>query len=63
MTKSELEYRIRNLNPNYVMKPVLDHGPGVWPVNRNTGEVCDCKMEWNEDGTLLCCPVCGMDGT
>jgi hypothetical protein len=33
------------------------------PVNINTGEVCDCKMEWDADGEILSCPVCGLDGT
>jgi len=59
----ELEYRIRNLHPDYEMKQNFEHGLGLFPVNKKTGKVCDCKMAWNEDGTILSCPVCGLDGT
>lgn len=61
--KSELAYRTRNLNPAYEMREVIEYGWGLFPVNKKTGEVCDCKMKWNEDGTILSCPVCGLDGT
>ena len=59
----ELEYRTRNLHPDYEMKQNFEHGLGLFPVNRTTGKVCDCKMAWNEDGTILSCPICGLDGT
>lgn len=55
--------RTDNLNPDYEMKIVPEYGTGRFPVNKYTGEVCDCKMEWNEDGTVLSCPICGLDGT
>lgn len=32
-------------------------------VNVFAGEVCDCKMVWDEEGEVLSCPVCGLDGT
>lgn len=55
--------RAANLSPLYEMRECFEHGLGLFPVNKETGEVCDCKMEWNEDGTVLSCPVCGLDGT
>jgi hypothetical protein len=55
--------RTANLNPNYEFKPALEYGTGYWSVHKETGEVCDCKMQWNDDGTILSCPVCGLDGT
>ena len=51
------------LSKDYTMRYVLHHGIGLFPVNINTGEVCDCKMEWDADGEILSCPVCGLDGT
>lgn len=59
----ELKYRTRNLHEDYQMMWVPEYGIGLFPVNCRTGEVCDCKMEWNEDGSVLSCPVCGLDGT
>lgn len=56
-------WRIENLHSDYEMKEAPNHGIGLFPVNKQTGEVCDCKMEWNEDGTILSCPICGLDGT
>ena len=55
--------RTKNLNPEYEMRECFEWGLGLFPVNKETGEVCDCKMEWNEEGTILSCPVCGLDGT
>lgn len=52
-----------SLNDEYTMRYVPHHGIGLFPVNINTGEVCDCKMEWDADGEILSCPVCGLDGT
>jgi hypothetical protein len=56
-------WRYDNLKPEYEMKEAFHYGIGLFPVNKNTGEVCECKMTWNEDGTILSCPVCGLDGT
>lgn len=56
-------WRIENLKPEYELRAVPEYGTGYFPVNKITGEVCECKMEWNEDGTILSCPVCGLDGT
>jgi hypothetical protein len=55
--------RDEGLHPAYEMREVMEYGTGLYPVNRTTGDVCDCKMKWNEDGTKLSCPVCGLDGT
>ncbi|WP_415912461.1 hypothetical protein [Neptuniibacter sp. QD37_11] len=63
MNKEELTSRTRNLHPDYEMREVIEHGLGLFPVHRETGEVCECKMEWDEDGKVLSCPVCGLDGT
>ncbi len=57
------EWRYRGLRSDYEMRRVDHHGIGLFPVHRVTGEVCECKMKWNEDGTKLSCPVCGLDGT
>jgi hypothetical protein len=58
-----VNWRAKTLRPGYELRQVITHGLGVFPVNIETGEVCDCKMVWNEDGTILSCPVCGLDGT
>ncbi len=63
MDKQELEYRTRNLHPDYEMKQAFEYGPDLFPVNKTTGKVCDCKMVWDEKGSILSCPVCGFDGT
>jgi len=63
LNKQELKERTKNLHPDYEMRFVPEHGTGMYAVNKKTGEVCDCKMEWNEDGTILSCPICGLDGT
>jgi hypothetical protein len=63
MNRKELEMRTKNLHPDYEMREAPEYGIGLWPVHRKTGEVCDCSMEWNDDGTTLSCPVCGLDGT
>jgi hypothetical protein len=63
MNKSELDFRTKNLHSDYEMLFVASYGTGMYPVNKKTGEVCDCNMEWNEEGTVLSCPVCGLDGT
>lgn len=59
----EIKWRSKNLHPDYEMKFVPHVGTGMYPVNRKTGEVCECKMEWDEDGLVLSCPECGLDGT
>lgn len=56
-------FRTRNLSPLYEMRAYPEHGLGIFPVNKETGEVCDCKMEWDETGEILSCPICGLDGT
>ena len=63
MNKRELEERTKNMNRDYEMQFVPEYGIGMFPVNQKTGEVCECKMAWNEDGTILSCPICGLDGT
>jgi hypothetical protein len=55
--------RDSNLNPDYEYKVALFHGLGKFSVHKQTGKVCECKMTWNEDGTILSCPICGLDGT
>lgn len=59
----ELEFRYKNMHPDYEMRYNLIEGFGMFPHHRKTGEICQCKMEWNEDGSILSCPVCGLDGT
>lgn len=58
-----IAWRWANLHPDYEMKEAPEHGIGLYPVHRVSGEVCDCKMQWNAEGTKLTCPVCGLDGT
>lgn len=55
--------RDSNLNPDYEFKRCFEYGIGYFSVNKITGKPCECKMIWNEDGTVLSCPVCGLDGT
>ena len=57
------EWRWENIKPEFEVRSVLEYGFGLYAVNKETGEVCDCKMEWNEEGTVLSCPVCGLEGT
>lgn len=52
-----------SMHPDYEMRQNLDHGMGMFPVNIHTGEVCDCKMVWYEDGKVLLCPNCWLEGT
>jgi hypothetical protein len=61
-TKQDDKY-FSSLKPEFTMRYVLTHGTGMYPVNINTGQVCDCKMEWDDAGENLTCPVCGLDGT
>lgn len=56
-------WRYINLHPDYEFKECYEHGVGRYPVHKETGKVCDCKMEWNKEGTILSCPICGLDGT
>lgn len=63
MNKKKLEYRTRNLSKDYEMKQNFEHGIGLFSVNKITGKVCDCKMKWNKEGTILSCSICGFDGT
>jgi len=63
MDKNELIARTANLHPDYEMRYVPEFGTGMYPVNKFTNQVCDCKMEWNSEGTILSCPICGLDGT
>lgn len=63
MRQSEREFREQSLKPDFELREVLKHGLGYFPVNTETGEVCECKMKWNDEGTILSCPVCGLDGT
>lgn len=63
MLESEFEYRTRNLKEGYTFKQVPEHGTGFYPVHQDSGKVCECKMEWDEEGEVLSCPVCGLDGT
>jgi hypothetical protein len=57
------DWRTANLHPDYEYRPAPEHGMGLWAVHRVTGEVCDCRLTWNADGTVLSCPVCGLEGT
>lgn len=61
--KKSVHWRYENLHPDYEIKEAPEHGVGLFSVHRVTQEVCDCKMKWNQDGTRLTCPVCGVDGT
>jgi len=63
MNKDEFEERTKNLHPDYELRSAPEHGISIFPVNKITGKVCDCKMVWNDDGTILSCPICGLDGT
>jgi len=62
MSHSE-EWRWEHIKPEFEIRSVPGYGTGLYAVNKETGEVCDCKMEWNEEGTVLSCPVCGLEGT
>ena len=46
-------------------KIVQDHWSGIGPqvVHVATDEPCECKMKWNESGTVLLCPICLTNGT
>lgn len=63
MSKNDIENRTNSLSEDYEMRPIPCVGIGLFPVNKKTGGVCDCKMKWNKDGSVLSCPVCGLDGT
>ena len=56
-------WRTHSLNDEYEYKGVPEHGTGMYSVHKETGEVCECKMQWFLDGTILMCPVCFLEGT
>lgn len=56
-------WREYSLNDNYEFKPAHDHGTGYYPVHKETGEVCECKMQWVANEQILICPVCFLEGT
>ena len=55
--------RFASLNDDYELKVDTDYGSGYFPVHKETGECCECKMQWNKDGTVLLCTNCFYDGT
>ncbi len=63
MGKNEKTNSGNTLNPGYSLQFVDHYGVGKFPVHVETGEVCECEMEWNEAGTVLSCSACGLEGT
>ena len=63
MNKKELEYRTRNLNPEYEMRVDYDRGLGLFSTHKETGCSHECEMDWDEEGETLACTICGFDGT
>lgn len=55
--------RSASLREGYAFQSAPEHGLGLYSVHIATGEVCECKMVWCLDGTVLICPVCFLDGT
>lgn len=55
--------RSASMKEGYELRSVPHHGMGLFPVNVETGEVCECKMQWYLDSQVLLCPVCFLDGT
>lgn len=60
---NERAWRSASLHPDFEFKPHLETGTGWYSVNKVTGEVCECKMEWFREGTILMCPICFLEGT
>lgn len=57
------EWRWESLHPDYEMRCVPGYGLGVYPVHRETGEVCEWKGQWDGGGSVLLCTTCFIDGT
>lgn len=56
-------WRYFSMLPEFEVKEKLSHGTGLYPVNKGTGEVCDCVFEWDKEGKVLLCTKCLVDGT
>jgi hypothetical protein len=56
-------WRKASLKEGYEVRAVLEHGTGRYPVNIATGEVCQWKGKWSDDGAVLLCQDCFEDGT
>lgn len=56
-------WRWHSLKAGYQVRRVPEYGTGYYPVNIETGEVCEWKGKWSDDGAVLLCTECFMDGT
>ncbi len=56
-------WREFSLCKDFEMKAEPRHGTRFYPVNKETGEVCDCVFEWDSEGNTLLCTKCLLDGT
>jgi hypothetical protein len=57
------KWRGASLKDGYELRRVLTEGLGIYPVNVATGEVCPWNGKWSDDGAVLLCQDCFMDGT
>lgn len=62
--RREVKYdRSHSLRDGFVRRYVPEYGTGIYPVNIETGEVCEWQGQWDPTGTVLLCVNCFEDGT
>lgn len=54
-------FREASMRPGYIMASALELGLGLFPTLN--GVPHECEMRWYEDGKVLLCPECWLDGT
>jgi hypothetical protein len=57
------KWRAASLKEGYEDRAVPEYGTGYYSVNKETGEVCEWNGKWSDDGMVLLCQDCFLDGT
>lgn len=59
----EAEWRAHSLREGFEYRPSPTHGIGWFSVFVANGNVCRCEMKWSDEGDVLLCQKCFIDGT
>lgn len=59
----EREWRSHSMREGYEYRRAPDYGMGMFPVDIETGAVCEWRGKWSDDGAVLLCQDCFEDGT
>jgi hypothetical protein len=60
---TETEARSYSMKEGYEYRQVPEHGIGWYSVFAANGNVCKCRMKWDDKGEVLLCENCFIDGT